>query len=415
MEINKKNIKYGIDNHHHGLFVKEARLRQGYRLTEVAKEICDASYLSKIESGRLFPKVEVFEKIVKKLDIRFPAGERICPIDVFTKGLYQNDLSSIETYLEQNVWHHYEIRMLDFFRCVITDNLEKAGVLKKEIDQFEFHFNPKEEQAYLLFAGIYFLKVFEWNAGKRCLKESFYFMEMNKEEDPYLFLQLAKYYFRIQKTFVGFIWLERAISKFRRIFEQKWVFECDMLWCRESIINGDGDTVEKKIEEWKSLIDPNSNHSQWNQLFNLSAILEEKKGRYKEAEAFHLKSIEGSDKKIQEMCLIDTIKFYYHRQKKDQVIKLVEQLKVSELSIENRILIDFYYLKLTDEDSEYFENFLKKDAIPFAMEGLDYQNAALYTKELTKYYRRKSSYKKVSDAYYKLEKFYDELNLADKI
>ena len=415
MKTNKRNVKYGIDNHHHGLFIKEARLRHGYRLTEVAEEICDVSYLSKIESGRLFPKVEVFEKIVKKLGIHFPAGERICPIDIFTKALYQDSICLIQPYFMQDALHHYEMRLLDFFRCVMTDSLEESTVLKKEIDQFDFHFNPKEEQAYLLFSGIYFFKTFEWEKGEQCLKRSFYFMEMNKEEDPYLCLELAKYYFRIQKAFVGFTWLDRAISEFRRIFEQQWVFECDMLWCRESLDNGDANTIEKKIEEWKRLINPSSNNPQWNRLFNLAALLWEKKGKYRDAEEFYLKSIEEGDRVIPEICLVDTIKFYFHRQKKDQVIKLVERLKMSELSAENRVLVDFYYLKITSEDSEYFEKFLKKDAIPLAMEGLNYQNATLYTRELTNYYRRRSSYKKVSDAYYKLEKFCDTLNLAYKI
>ena len=77
MRKNKKNIRYSIDEHHHGLFVKEARLRQGYRLIEVANEICDTSYLSKVESGIIVPPLDIFEKIAEKLDIRFPSSEFI--------------------------------------------------------------------------------------------------------------------------------------------------------------------------------------------------------------------------------------------------------------------------------------------------------------------------------------------------
>jgi len=412
MKLNKKNVKYGIDNHHHGLFVKEARLRHGYRLSEVAEEICDASYLSKVESGRLFPRVEVFEKIVKKLDIKFPTGERICPISIFKQALYQGNMEMMKPYLTHDGLHQYEIRLIDFFRCVMTDDLEAAAILVKDLEQFKFHFDQEEEHTYLLFAGVYFFKIFEWEKGKQYLEKS---CNIKKEENPYLCLQLAKYYFRVQKACMGFIWLDRAISEFRRTFEQSWVFECDMLWCRESISNGDVGAVEGKIEEWKRLIDPSSSNPQWSDIFNILALLREENGRYKEAEELHLKSIEKRDGKIQEICFIDTIKFYYHRQKRSKLIQLIERLKISELSVENRILVDFYYLKFTNEDSECFENFLKKDAIPYAMAGLHHQNATLYTRELIKFYRRKTSYKKVSDAYYELEKFCDTLNLIRKI
>jgi len=415
MKINKKNIKYTIDDHHHGLYVKEARLRLGYRLSEVADEICDVSYLSKIEAGRMIPSVEVFEKIVEKLEIQFPSEKQLCSVDLFRKALYQKDMNLILPYLTHETLHHYEIRMLEFFRYVELGQLEKATVVKDEIDQFRFHFQPKKEQAYLLFAGVYHLKSCEWVKGKQHLEKSFKLMEKNKEEDPYLYLQLAKYYFRVEKAFIGFIWLERATTEFRRMFEQKWCFECDMLWCKESLNNGDVDAVEVKIEEWKKLLAPSYQNTQWDRIFNITALFHEKKENYELAESYHLKSIEKTDRKIQEICLIDTINFYYHRQKRAHLIKLIEKLNLSELNAENRTLIDFYYLKLTEEGSEFFESFLKKDAIPLAAKRLDRKKVILYTKELTKYYRGKLSYKKLSDAYYELEKFLDALSLAGKV
>jgi len=144
-------------------------------------------------------------------------------------------------------------------------------------------------------------------------------------------------------------------------------------------------------------------------------MIYEKRGQNIQAEEYYTKSIQHRDGKINEDFIIDTIKFHYRRQNNDQMIKLIEELDLSCLSTRSKMIIDFYYFKVTDEDSEHFEIFLRKDAIPFAMRVLDSQNVSLYTKELIKYHRKKLCYKKVADAYYKWEKFCDELNLTGMI
>jgi len=236
---NHKNTRYSIDSHHHGLFVKEARLRKGYRLAEVANEICDTSYLCKIESGAVIPPPELFSKLVEKLHIQFPSETRMCPIGVFRKSLYQEDMSVIESGLVNDLFHHYEIQMFNFFQAVINNELSEAFTLKKMIDQFYHHFNLKEKQTYMLFSGIYFFKSFEWEKGKKYFEKSLELTHQIKEEDPYLYFELAKYYFQMQKGCLGFSYLERATTEFKKIFEKEWVFRCGILWCRESMRNDD--------------------------------------------------------------------------------------------------------------------------------------------------------------------------------
>ena len=416
MKISKKNIKYGINKHHHGLFVKEARLRHGYRLSEVAAEICDTSYLSKIESGIIVPTPEIFEKLAEKLEIKFPLEERLCPVDTFRKALYQDDMSIIETSLTNSNFHEYEIQMINFFQAVLSDDLSFAYTIKKKIDQYQHHFNVKEKQFYMLFSGIYFFKVFEWENGQKCFRISLELSCQMKEEDPYLYFQIAKYYFQMQKTCMGLSYLERATAGFKRIFEKNWVFKCGILWCRESIIKtGDFRSVETRLEELHKIINSRKDHPQWSSFFNILGMIYEKRGQNIQAEEYYIKSIEPRDGKINEDFIIDTIKFHYSRQNTGQMIKLIEGLDLSSFSMRGKMLVDFYYFKGTDETSENFETFLKKDAIPFAMKGLDNQNVSLYSKELAKYYRDKLSHKKVADAYYKWEKFRDEVNLISII
>ena len=411
MKTSKRNIRYQIDSHHHGLFVKEARLRQGYRLTEVANEICDTSYLSKIESGRIVPTPEIFEKIADKLKIQFPSETRMCPIELFRTSLYQEDMSIIESYLTNHRFHHYEIQMIHFFQAVIHDELSKAFTLKKMIDGFRHHFNKKEEQVYMLFSGIYSFKSFQWEQGHQCFEKSLELAAQMKEEDPYLYFNFSKHCFQMGKTWLGFFYLERATTAFEKIFEKEWVFKCGILWCRESVKNDNIQSAEIKLEMLRKIINPHQDHLQWRDFFNILGMICEKRGQDVQAEAYYIKSIEQEGGNINEDFIIDTIKFHYGRQNHDQLLKLIERLDLSRLSERARMIIDFYYFKVSDETSEHFEVFLRKDAIPFAIKGLDVQSVALYTKELNNYHRNKLSYKKVADAYYKWEKFCDELKL----
>lgn len=411
MKVNQKNIRYGIDNHHHGLFIKEARLRQGYRLTEVAKEICDVSYLSKIESGQLFPNLEIFEKIVEKLEIEFPTETQICPLGVFRNALYQNNTEIIKPYLKNNILHHYEILLLQFFCVVAEGKITKAEELKKKIDQIKSHFNDKEEQAYLLFSGLFYFKNFNWSEGINCLEKSFDYTQILGEEDPYLCLELAKHYFQIQKNYLGFSYLKRATTEFKRIFERSWVLKCDILWCKESLEKGNIRDVEKKLLEWQKLLELSNDIPYRSSIYNVLAIVFEKQGHYLQAEDYYVKSVENRGVEVKEEYIIDLIKFHYRRQNNEQLVKLTQRLDLLRLSVSNRVLIDFYYLKITDSKSEYFEVFLKKDAIPLAMKSLDSQNVEIYSKELINFYLEKMSYKKAVDVYLQLENFRNRLSL----
>lgn len=415
MKTKKRNVKYHIDSHHHGLFVKEARLRQGYRLAEVAKDICDVSYLSKIESGTLTPSLDVFEKITKKLSIQFPAIERVCPKEVFRKALYEENMAIIRSFVAVETCHHYEIQLIDFFQAVLEDDLTKATVLKKSIDRFGHHFNSKEEQIYLLFSGMYFFKKFDWETGETCFKRSLALTAQIGEEDPYLYLQLAKYYFQLQKGFLGFSYLKQATEAFKKIFEKAWVFKCDVLWFKEAIKHGDMKNVEAKLEGLRKMIEPAENPLQWSSFFNILALVYEKQKKYMQAEECYYRSMELGGKNVEESHIIDTIKFHNTRQNHQQLIKLIEKLEMLDLSAHGRMLVDFYYFKATEPTSVYFEKFLKQDALPFALKGRDYEHVGLYTEELISYYRFKSSYKKVVDAYDMWKQFCMQLKKIEKI
>jgi len=411
MQVNEKKVKYHVDSHHHGLYVREARLRHGYKLDEVADEICTASYLSKIESGRIVPNVKLFAKIVEKLDIEFPPDERKCPLEFFRSAIYQEDTTSLENFLESGMCHHYEAQLIYFFLAVMNEKLVTAQNLKKSIEQYRLHFNKKEEQMFLLFKGLYYMKKFDFIKGEKSLKRSLEMAQSLNIEDPFLYYNLAEYYFKSQNIYNGMTLLLKAIQGFKDVFAKNWVFHCELIWCEKSLKICDTKIILDKLKELRMVIDQQECNPQWNRYFTILGMLYEKKGYYKEAEQHFEKSIQIISGKIEEFSYIEAVSFYYRRQNQKKVLKLIETLYSSKISSRLRLLLDYYYFKASDIIDGRFERFLRKDAIPFAMGSLDYKYAAMFTKDLTSFYRLTLSYKKVADTYYKWEMFRTELGL----
>ncbi|MBB4826418.1 tetratricopeptide (TPR) repeat protein/DNA-binding XRE family transcriptional regulator [Sporosarcina luteola] len=64
-----------------GIRIKQERLRQGMKLETLAKDICSASHLSRIENGKVKPRNEVLSKLANRLNISLAAEEPTGPDD----------------------------------------------------------------------------------------------------------------------------------------------------------------------------------------------------------------------------------------------------------------------------------------------------------------------------------------------
>jgi len=415
MKVSNRNIKYHIDAHHHGLYVKEARLRQGYKLAEVANNICDTSYLSKIESGRLIPSPEIFEKISERLNLEFPPEERLCPMDVFKDAMYEENMAIIDEHMSKNECHHYERQLIEFFRAVLDDVRDVARKIKAHVDQFQSHLSAKEESIYLLFVGLYSLKRYKWKEAEHAFKQALALAAVTKEKDPYLLMTLGQYYFKVGKMCLGFSYMEDAIVEFKRVFARKWVFHCEIMLCLEYLQVGNVTAVKDKLDMIKRLIEPGEKDLKKNIYYTLVAAVYEHEQKFILADDYYERSVAFVDGKRDERALIAQIAYLYRRQNYENMLKLVytiDQTTVSELT---RLMIDFYAYKATDPLSGDFEAFLRKDAIVYADKTLDYRHMDLFTKELSSYHRHKMSHRKVAEAYYRWEQFCLTLESVERI
>jgi len=403
----KKNIRYNIDDHHHGLFIKEARLRKNYRITALSDGICSPSYLSKIEAGVTIPALDIFEALAERLGVKFPAKQCNGLIKTFRQLIYEDRTNEIDGYLDGDSLHDYEKQLGQFFQAVLVKNYEQALSLKKLIDQYLHHLNAAEEQFYMLFTGIYSFGNFEWERGRKYFKRSLDLMFQLQIDDPYLYFQLAKYYFRTQNVSLGFAFLERAVSEFKILYAKNWVFRCGVLKGREYIKNNEIENAKIVLDFLKKIVSSDQSQLEWSDIFNIQALIYEHQAKHIKADNYFNNSILPRTEVVKADYLIDAIKYYSNNHKTNQLLKLVERVNLENLSKNNRILIDFYYLKATNVDPDDFEMFLRKEALPYAIKTLNAQEVTMYTKELTGIFREKRRHKKAAETYYKWEKFRD--------
>jgi len=409
--MNKKleNINYNIETHHLGLYVKEARLRQGYRLTEVAEDICAISVLSRIESGGLEPTPALFEKLAEKLEMKFPGDDRQDPIALFKAMIYHDNFGEVDHMLNSDCLYDYEKPLLAFLVAVKKGDIKKAEPFKNVIDKWAEHLNPMEEQIYTLFNAIYFFAKYEWEKGVSFLELSYKIAQQKATPDPFLYLEIAKYYFKVERSHLGFIFLEQAYNLFQKFLAKKPIVECLIMGCDEYVKLGDLDAAADKLEQLHHFLELEENEVLANDILSLSGRIAELRQGSKAAERIFFKLASGNKEALSQPCLVSIIAFYYERNKFSQILDFIDKLDMKKMSIRMQILLEYYYYKATHVCNNDFEIFLIDDAIPQAINDFDALSVTMYMKDLAKFYEAKKSYKRMATTYQELEAFRNRL------
>jgi len=400
-----KNSYYYVGPHHHGLFIREARLRLGYSLSEVASEICDASYLCRIEKGKVTPNERLFIKIAEKLELNIPETD-IEWIDSSIKSvLYSGELQEVGRNIDEEHLKRHEQCLLEFIKAVLKEDESKAWHLKKTIDQWSYHLVDKEKQIYDLFIGIYFMVENHWEAVGEHLARSLQAIKRLDIQDPVLDLHLAYYYFHTENLYAGFHHLERASTLFRKKCAKYWVVKCDLLWCTERIKAGVVDEVEVRLHSLSNMLCTEGDSLNLREINSILGMWYERKSELELAEHYYFKSIDFGRIKELEYCIVRVMDFLYRQNRTRELLDLLSDLTMSELSRSSRALAEYYHFKVHNDESEIFENFLIKEAIPQGKKTTNLKYVTLHMQELIKIYRRRASYKKEADVYQQLSLF----------
>ena len=412
--MNKKleNINDNIDTHHLGLYIKEARLRQGYRLTEVAQGICAISVLSRIESGAFEPTPALFEKLSEKLEMKFPKRDRLNPIASFKTMIYRHQFEEIDRLFNRDQLYDYEKPLFSFLVAVKKGEMEKAETFKKVVDKWAGHLNLKEKQMYTLFNAIYFFSQCEWEEGADFLEQSYKIAQQKVIEDPLLEMEIAKYYFKVGRSHLGFVFLDRAYILFQKFLAKKSIFECLVIGCDEYIKLGELNVALGKIEQLHHFLELDENEILANDILSLSGRVAQLRKQPVAAENIFSKLASEKKEKLSESCLISIVEFYYERGNLSRVLSFIDGLErqMKMMSHQLQTLLEYYYYKATDWINNDFEIFLLDDAIPQAMEDLNSASIMMYMKDLVKFYEIKKSNKGIATTYQALEAFRNRLS-----
>ena len=394
------NIESGYTNHHKGFFVKEARLNQGYTLEEVSKNICTASYLSKIESGVATPNKEMIEKLKTRLIIKFPKhGNNNRWVDMIRTAIYHDDLAFLKKYQSLDCTCIYQKTLVNFFIAVLDGDYRLADSCKKFVDKLESHFLPNELQFYYLFLSIHY-----WNNGQAKLgfgyaRLAFDISRRLGIDDPYLFFNIAKYYFQIENLHLGFSYLEKALVMFKDFYATKWIVRCELLLCKEKLKVGDFLDVEERLDILENMFKCSDDFGSHSDLSNVKGMFLEYSGDYDGANRYYLQSLEQSKDAENECSVIGVVRIYFHQGKFSELRSFVEGIDAKGFRGGAMQELEYYYFKSEEELGSDFIAFLRKDAIPQAIDDWDLYRLEKYAQEMMDHYERNNKYKAAVESY----------------
>lgn len=409
--MNQKS-EYHHDNinaHHLGLYIKEARLRRKYRLAETASGICSISILSRIESGILEPSPIIFEKLAKKLELKFPDCKWRNPISSLKAMIYRDDLDEVDSLLNSDCLYDYERPFLAFLVAVKKDDIKKAEKFKNIIDRWAEHLNPMEAQIYKLFNAMYFFSKYEWEEGANYLELSYKIAQQHAIHDPLLDMEIAKYYFTISCTHLGFVFLEKAYCLFQKVLVKKSLIECLIMWCDEYIKLGELSAATDKLEQLQHFLELEQNEILENDILSLAGRIASLRQELDVAQSIFLKLANKNKHNLSELCLMSIIEFYDVRGATDRISDLMNKLDMKQMSQQMQIALEYYYYKITATFCNDYERFLLDDAIPQSMLALNVARVTMYMKVLIQLYELRRSYRRIAKTYQELEAFRDKL------
>lgn len=157
--------------------IKEYRLKNNLTQKELANEICAQSIISKIEKEGVFPTIDIFINIVKKLNIPTDVIINLFGLepaennynyfininkikDLLEKRDYETIKIIIDNIKDINSISKYEFFFFKYVNAVIHNN-NKIELLENTINEMkQIHYNNKDlfSRIYLALAGLYMEK-----------------------------------------------------------------------------------------------------------------------------------------------------------------------------------------------------------------------------------------------------------------
>lgn len=404
----KEKIKNLYSKHHEGFFIREARLRQGLTQKQVAENICTISYLSRIETGAAKPNSTLLKKLSRKLNIDPEQNHHSQEwLPIFKVLVCQHSFPLLKKFIETPTSYDYQKSLKQFCFAIIHEQYDIAREKKRILHKLEPFFLLEELQLYYLFLSVYYQNDFQSSLTIKYANLSLKIAAHLKINDPYLLLHLACYHFKAQLAAKGFFYLEKALNYFREIYATKYIIDCELILCRESIKLKHFKHAKLIIDRLKNILNYHDPYNQYPMLLDINAFFFECKKNYSLAEQYYQKAL--SLRRSGEATLA-LIKLYYHTNEPKKLQKLLTSIDPQQFNLSINLKIRYYYLLSSNPYHKDLPRLLSKEAIPLAREDHDSHYVSLYMESLIAYYKHHSKYKASVDVFQQLKNYLLEVS-----
>lgn len=144
IELIQERIKQNNDlrNESYARLLKRRRLEQKKTLEDVARGVCSASYLCRIENAQVEIKEDFLTHLFEKLEINYNAVKEFSKINVLEKLVklyYDENFSELKELatktIEVNLYSDLEIQLIKLFKFINDEKYEEAKDIVSTIDK----------------------------------------------------------------------------------------------------------------------------------------------------------------------------------------------------------------------------------------------------------------------------------------
>lgn len=378
--------------YHPGFFIRDKRLSLKLKLDDFTS-LCTPSTLSKIETGKLTPNPTLLNALYQHLDLpNQPTPPKKNWLHPIRHTIYQREFS-FSPLNQENMNLHYQQSLVKFSFFVLSKDIIHAKRELFFLEKMLIYFSLDELQYYFLFIGYYYHLLFEGQLSKNYYDLSYQLTIKCKQNEPLLFLFLARHYSLTHHSLTAVQFAYEASALFLKSYALSYVIECELLISKEYINTRLFSTAYPILEKIKNTLSLKDPHYQIPTLYNRYGDYYFALRDYPKAEKMYVHSLTLQSKN--EEAITALMDLYYHSQQLSKLRNLLHQLKNSPSSISHpyHLKWKFYHYLINPPLSDSFRIFLQSEAIPLAKKQQDRQGLELYSTHLQSFYEKNHKYK----------------------
>ncbi|MGL4373103.1 MAG: helix-turn-helix domain-containing protein [Turicibacter sp.] len=379
--------------------IREQRVFQHKTLQQLSKNICTASYLSRIEKGLVNPNPELIIKLREALNLsisnQIKTNHQPNWLTTFNAAILQHNEPLIHFLANstQNLLSYQE-HLLKFIQHTLDEQLVEATRLYELLYKLKAIFSRHELQAYEHFSGVYFMKLNQASQALTAYTRSLELSDNLKFDDPLLLLNLGLLHSQMGKDVLAIESISSALTLFTTHHYAKYKVDATLslanIYTRHHLF----EKADCLLTPLRDLLEYHDSYDQMPLLLESLGLLSYHNQSYKLAESYYKQSI--SLHSFPQSTYGHLVELYFHTHQVNKLQKLYTQLENLKFSTPSAATMKLKYYKFLSHyhPPELFRIFLQQEAIPYVKSAFIHDDFHLYMTSLSSYYEKKGKYKK---------------------